>query len=416
MIKKFRIKSGLSGAILLAICATSSQAEIHTQTIDPLGYRGSYGTITLDDWGVTGPQGVTARDYQVAGGFNMSNLGQIQRVETLPPDWRTPDSPINVMMPEFTPQNYSNASVDSSVNFYRWLYTTPYSEFNSMYIDKNGNYFVNRRDMNWGFFNTFIYHDTSASGNDGSTQLGVDSSTQLSVNLLGTATLDASSDTTLTASVGGADEKVTTQLQFQPYAISDATGWCGSVLASHPAALEKMSGQLKFGVAFDVYPTLDGVPGDEPMPNLIPDFVARSFGTIEVDVTTAYGDRQHFRSSAVTNNTVPETGEVSSDRYNKVSFHGAGVIPTGVWTSADSWVANPNPLLPPTRKLNPDGTWAVNVVDEYTPGAIWYANPFAGYAFILRADGVRILEAIDKQYYRKTRNVPKGALKDVRDL
>ncbi len=44
-----------------------------------------------------------------------------------------------------------------------------------------------------------------------------------------------------------------TNLAFQPYALSDASGWCGSVMASHPNATEPMAGQLTFDFAFDVY-------------------------------------------------------------------------------------------------------------------------------------------------------------------
>ena len=38
-----------------------------------------------------------------------------------------------------------------------------------------------------------------------------------------------------------------------------------------------------------------------------------------------------------------------------------------------------------------DGTPDVQVVAEGTPGAVWHANSFAGYAFLLRADGTRTL-------------------------
>lgn len=392
----------------MAVAATSTQAQQFVTEIDALGYRGSTGTITFDDWGITGPQGVTARDYQVGSGFDYSRLGQIQRVEIIPPDWRTPDEPIDVIMPEFTGTNYTDASVDGGVNFYRWLYTTPYSEFNSMLIDKSGNYYVARNNMNWGFFDTFTYHDMGDSP---------DSGVSVEIGLLGSYSLTTNySDGQIDASLENQDTEFNTQLQFQPYAISDATGWCGSVLASHPLALEKMAGQLRFGVAFDVYIAEEGIRTGEPMPNLIPDFVARSYGTLEVDVTTAYGDRQHFRSSAVINNTSPDTGEVDPDHYNRVSFHGAGVIPTGVWTSSDSWEKSGLLGTLKQRKLNPDGTWNVTVVPEGTPGAIYYANPFAGYAFILRADGVRILERIDKDHYTNTANVPAGALDEVNDL
>lgn len=407
-------RQGLAAGIALALGVSAASAQQYVTEIDALGYRGSVGTITFDDWGITGPGGVTAEDYQVGNGFDRSRLGQIQRVEIVPPDWRTPDRPIDVVMPEFTGTNYSNASVDGGVNFYRWLYTTPYSEFNHMLIDKAGNYFVARNDMNWGFFDTFVYHDASG---------GADSGVNVDIGLLGSYDLTAGySASDSNGGLGDVDvalesrsTEVTTQLQFKAYAISDATGWCGSVLASHPLALERMAGQLRFGVAFDVYVAIGGIRTGEPLPNLIPDFVARSYGTLEVDVTTAYGDRQHFVSNAVINNTSPETGAVDAARHNRVSFHGAGVIPTGAWTSRNSWEKT-GLLGTLKRRLNPDGTWKVDVVPAGTPGAIYYANPFAGYAFILRADGVRILEALDKDHYTDTSNVPAGALDKVQDL
>jgi hypothetical protein len=83
---------------------------------------------------------------------------------------------------------------------------------------------------------------------------------------------------------------------------------------------------------------------------------------------------------------------------NKVSFLGAGVVPKGVWVTADSYVS------PGVKKLNPDGTWALTVVDAADPicdpynlgespeaGAVCSANTFAGYAFLMRADGQRTL-------------------------
>ncbi|MBI5461832.1 MAG: hypothetical protein HY941_06570 [Gammaproteobacteria bacterium] len=415
VMNKSNVRGGsLVVGIALALGASAASAQQYVTEIDALGYRGSVGTITFDDWGITGPGGVTAQDYHVGGGFDNSQLGQIQRVETLPPDWRTPDQPIDVIMPEFTGTNYANASVDGGVNFYRWLYTTPHSEFNHMLIDKAGNYYVARDDMNWGFFNTFVYHDASSGTNSGvDVEIGLLDSYSLTANYTSSDSNGGLGD--IDASLENQKTEVETELQFQPYAISDATGWCGSVLASHPLALEKMKGQLKFGVAFDVYFAAGGVRTGDPMPNLIPDFVARSYGSLEVDVTTAYGDRQHFKSSAVINNTNPETGDVDPAQYNHVSFHGAGVIPTGVWTSKDSWEKT-GLLGTLKRKLNPDGTWNVTVVPAGTAGAIYYANPFAGYAFILRADGVRILEAIDKDHYTNTTNVPAGALDNVNDI
>ena len=38
-----------------------------------------------------------------------------------------------------------------------------------------------------------------------------------------------------------------------------------------------------------------------------------------------------------------------------------------------------------------DNTRDVQIVDANTPGATWHANQYAGYAFMLRADGTRVL-------------------------
>jgi hypothetical protein len=85
------------------------------------------------------------------------------------------------------------------------------------------------------------------------------------------------------------------------------------------------------------------------------------------------------------------------DYQNQVSFLGAGVIPLGVWVSADSFNADGS------RKMRTDlnqttGTseqvWAVTIVAAGTAGAKWHSNAFAGRAFLMRADGERTLEWI----------------------
>jgi len=62
------------------------------------------------------------------------------------------------------------------------------------------------------------------------------------------------------------------------------------------------------------------------------------------------------------------------------------------------------------------GTWDVTVVSQGTSGAIFYGNPFGGYAFILRADGLRLLDAMDFSAYPDTSNVLPGALANVQNL
>lgn len=327
-----------------ALFASPAFAATWTTTIDEATY-GSVGTITFDDNGYTGPTGVGANDFQVGTGFDATSVGQIQNVVTNDPDWQTSDPKHNLLadftfFPKADGSNvYNNANMDGTVNFFKWGYTTVAgSTFNNMTIDTAGNYYVARNDMSFQYYDVFNY-------NNGTDPI---------------QTLD-------------------TKINFQPYAVSDAQGWCGSVLTSDPTSLERMAGQVTFDFAFDVFYELP--PGSPPVfasTEIIPDFVMRSYGSYVVDVTTqgGIGDQQYFVGSAVENNTNPVTGELDADWQNQVSFLGAGVIPVGAWV------------------LN-DGTADVQVVEEGTPGATWHENTFAGYAFLLRADGTRTLTYVN---------------------
>ncbi|HEY9120284.1 MAG TPA: hypothetical protein VIN33_11035 [Marinobacter sp.] len=318
------------------------------------------GSITFNDWGYTGPTGVGVNDFEVAGGFDASRLGQVQRVTTLAPDYLTPDPASGIWRDGFgySPPNpqMPNANMDGSVNFYRWGYTTPESHFNNMHIDTAGNYFVGRDSMRFGFYDTFAY----------------------------------------TTDAGATTSDWDTQINFQPYAISDGIGWCGSTMVANPNGLETMAGQITFDFAFDAY-LFDGLPGvDQAAPQLVAGFVMRSYGDYSVDVThTPTGRTMAFEGSAVGNNMDPlsvvpgEGGTTDADYLNKVSFLGAGVVPPGVWVTADSFDENGN------RVLNEDGTWQVTIVPEGTEGAVYHSNDFAGYAFLLRADAERTLEWIN---------------------
>jgi hypothetical protein len=321
-----------------ALFATPAFAASYVTTIDAGTYT-SAGTITFDDGGYTGPTGVSANDFQVGSGFDASRVGQIQNVVTKDPDWQTSD-PAHTVYGDFTSTpTYNNANMDGSVNFFMWGYTTVGgSTFNNMTIDKAGNYYIAKNDMAFQYYDVFQYNN------------GVDPV-----------------------------QTVDTKINFQPYAVSDATGWCGSVLASDPNSLERMAGQVKFDFAFDVY--FDFVPGGTPSfssTQLVPDFVMRSYGSYEVNVTTNGGVAQVYSGSAVENNTNPVTGELDPAWQNQVSFLGAGVIPNGVWV------------------LN-DGTPDVQIVDAGTPGATWHTNSFAGYSFLLRADGTRVLTYVNPE-------------------
>lgn len=377
-----------------------------TSTLVDGGYRyigaGTSGsTITFDDWGYTGPNGTTLRQYVVNGttGFDAAHVGQVQHVVTLRPDYLTPDGTSNIVGDYDNDPAMPNANMDGSANFYKWGYTGPGydrptsyaqveayraknydssthvgSQFNNMNIDLAGNYSVAKNDMRFGYYDTFSYKTGSS------------------------APVDTAS-----------------RITFQPYAVSDAIGWCGSVMASNPAALETMAGQLKFDFAFDV-----SIDGTFSGPNVVPGFEMRSFGTINVNVWMGT-DLQTFSSDAVVNNTDPNNTarwDANTDFANQVSFHGAGVIPDKVWTTDSSWewVTNEAGDLVRQRKLNPDGTWDVTMVPKGTAGAVVYGNPFAGYAFILRADGIRLLDKLDFSAYSDSSNVLPGALANVQDI
>lgn len=332
---------GLLASTLSTLMATTPVfAATFTTTYDNAGYAThmtTVSTITFDDHGYTGPLGVGANDFQVGSGFDVSRIGQVQNVVTKDPDWITPDAPKTVFADGFsgapTPTGkFNNANMDGTVNFFQWGYTTVGgSTFSNMQIDKAGNYHIAKNDMAFQMYDTFQYNN-------------------------------------------GTDPVLNhdTYINFQPYAISDAKGWCGSVLASSPTSLERMAGQVTFDFAFDVYLDDTGPGTGFPATQVVPGFVMRSYGDYVVNITTAGGTKQVFRGSAVENNTNPVTGELDADWLNQVSFLGGGVIPRGAWV------------------LN-DGTPDVQVVEAGTEGATWHANQYAGYAFLLRADGTRTL-------------------------
>lgn len=315
-------------------------AQTFVTTIDAAAYNGSVGTITFNDHGYSDyvndymPAGADV--FQVGAGFDANRVGQVQNVVTKDPDWLTSDPAKTVRFdgfsaPEAFPTGKApNANMDGTVNFFQWGYTTVGgSTFNNMQIDKAGNYHVAKSDMNFQLYDSFQYNN-------------------------------------------GVDPVYThdTYINFQPYTISDGKGWCGSVLASSATALVPMAGQLTFDFAMDVW--LNDETTGAPATQYVEDFVMRSYGDYVLDVKTSGGFTQKFTGSAVINNTNPETGVVDPNFAGEVSFLGAGVLPAGVWV------------------LN-DNTPNVQIVDANTQGATWHANTYAGYAFMLRADGTRTL-------------------------
>lgn len=360
--------------VSVAVSLTASvQAAFATDWVTDItavssNYAGTTGTITFNDWGYTGPGGVGANDFQVGSGFDSNNLGQVQHVITKAPDLLTSDPSKKVFGDLTNTPVYTNASMDGQVNFYKWAYTTPTnSTFSNMQIDRAGNYHVAKSDMAFGFYDTFNYHDTTGTY---------------------------------------PDDVRDTAINFQPYAISDAKGWCGSTLVSNPNGVATMAGQVTFDFAFDAYfedfsnPT---APGNYSSTQLVPGFVMRSYGDYTFSLKTSTGDNMNYVGHAVGNNTNPTSvvagigGTLDPAYLNEVSFLGGGVVPNGVWTSADSY--NPDGSRKLRTSHNPTTgvdtqVWDVTIVPEGTPGAVWHGNSFAGYAYLLRADANRTLEWI----------------------
>lgn len=370
-------KSRIAIAVMALMAGAAQAATPTVWTTTFTNVAGASGYIKFNDWGYVGPNGVGANDFQVGAGFNSSNIGQIQHVVTNGPDWNTPDAGSHIQAdlygaypPDYSVSDLYNASMDSGVNFYKWGYTTVAgSTFNNMQIDKAGNYHIARDDMAFQFYDTFAYHDTTG----------------------------ANPDTTYD-----------TNINFQPYAISDAKGWCGSVLTSNPNGLAEMAGQVTFDFAFDAYLGNDPAPGyigGGSAIQIVPNFVMRSYGSYEVHWNDG-ADTLDYAGSAVMNNTNPLTGLLDPAYQNKVSFLGAGVVPLGVWINYDN--SSSGYSLAATQGA--DGASDGQVRED---GAVWHANAFAGYAFLMRADGSRTLEWISptghSAYVATTVPVPAAA-------
>jgi hypothetical protein len=122
-------------------------------------------------------------------------------------------------------------------------------------------------------------------------------------------------------------------------------------------------------------------------------------------------------SSAVVNNTNPAdaaavaaglangTAPVDSNYYNLVSFHGADVVPLAADCGILSAAWNAGQRGPGVKKFSS----LINAADATScaaAGGSWQAHAFSGYAFILRADGIRVIEAVDYSLYPDLSNVP----------
>ncbi len=374
----------LAGVLGVGVLVSPAFAEVHSITIDPSTHGGATGTISFDDWGYTGPAGRGWNDFAPVNGFGTNPLdptggvGQIQTVTTVTHDWVTPDAPQTIYGDRGSPNVYTNANLDTGVNFYQWGYTTQAgSQFRNMNIDYNGDYFVAQQDMNFNFYNFFDYKQETVPGSTPGTL---------------------------------ADGRYPTKLAFQPYVLSNGTGWCGSVLTSHPDSYEAMAGQLTFDFAFDVYSQLKSGALSYMSTEIVRGFQMRAYGTITVDVDRDLvepGVDQHFTASAVPNNVNPALGVTSVDTntptdpafHDIVTFMGAGILDNagecGV-ISAD-WQAGQRGVG--VKKFS-SLIGGVSSADACTAaGGSWQSHAFTGYAFILRADGQRDVTYYDEAVY-----------------
>lgn len=306
--------------------------------IDPETYGGAKGTITFYDEGFVGPGGTGPTDFKVGDGFDVSTPSFVQNVSVQQRDGLTRDPPSTVFADSvpglFSMPNaaFRDNNMDGQVNLGGFGWTTPPgTKFENMKIDKAGNYWVARRDMHWGFFDSFAVQQGT-----------------------------------------GPVRNVDTNFNFQPYPLSDAFGVCSSVTTLSPRAFQVQRGHLLFDVAFDVYPN-DGEPGTMGADTqVVPGFVARSYGRYVVDVTNPMGQPQRFDGSTTSINHNPITNEMDPRWFQRVSAIGAGVVPTGAWVTGSG----------PTLRVVPQGT----------PGARYHRNKFAGFAYLLRGDFQRRIE------------------------
>lgn len=411
-IKKSKIMLGMVAAF--GISNVSAEPVVWVEQVNG-------GEVRFYDWGYVGPDGRTANDYTAINGFN--GAAQIQHVITTQADGLTPDDPAKVFTDIDTFPVFRDANMDGQTQFYKWGYTSPAgSTFSNMQIDADGDYFIAREDMSFNYYDTFDY------------------------------TYEGTLPDPTVLYEGAAEGTYATNIAFQPYALSDATGWCGSALASNPSALESMAGQVQFDFGFEAFlPRTpkgdDGVwqPGEGAM-QIVQDFGMRSYGSVEVDVTFYDGTNLVFNSDAVVNNTSPLSSTVQTDAngdavmievavlnmdgsaaldengnprtmlvedkrvggggtdvdfYNEVSFMGGGVVPEGVWVRTQD----------PTAAMSNDNIVEVLDADDGNANTVWWENSFSGYPFLLRADGIRVVDALDFSLYDDYCGIP-GAICD----
>ena len=262
--------------------------------------------------------------------------------------------------------------MDGGVNLFLFGWTSPAgSTFNQYRVDQDGDVLIPKDGMTFGNYQVFMYHDTTGAN---------------------------------------PDETITNPISFVPRALSDARGFCG--FDTHPlSAGEAMGGQVKFDFGLSV----SFGPNPGPM-QIVPGFQMRSHGTLVLDFILPMPDGSsvpiHYEANAAPSNidpSLPRTtqypfGVPSPDFYNHVSFVGGGIIPLGVWLTADSFdtpdpvvagVVNSPSDLPPGAMEPYPGAHGYTRAD----GARWHQNMFGGFPFMLRADALRTVDFLDNAFY-----------------
>ena len=386
----------ISIALVLGVAAQAQAADWVT-TLNPDIYNGSTGTVTFDDWGFSDTlNGRGANDFDAVNGFG--EVGQIQHVVTKEHDWVTPDAHSgDTVSRDLNGPDFMNANMDTAVNFYQWGYTTTAgSTFSNMKIDKDGDYFIAQEDMRFNVYNSFDYQQVGTEFQQGDEGYM-------------------------------ADGTYATKIAFQPYVLSDAKGWCGSVMASNPGALEAMAGQVSFDFAFDVYFQLLDGSYLYSSTEIVRDFEMRSYGEITVNVSTPGGDLMSYSASAVVNNTDPAINDpimidgvevdpntmvdgapADSEFYNDVSFMGAGVLDGLSYCGllSEGWTGGGIKANTDTYKFSGIIDGVADAAACTTAGGEWQAHNYGGFAYILRADGIRVIEGMDYSEYTDLSNVP----------
>lgn len=388
--------------ILAALVITEIDATEWVTTYDGSTTATWAGTITLDDWGFTGPQGRQADSFDPYGGvFGNGNyesmgaafcindpaacgIGQVQHVITSGPDGKTPDAPA-LILDDFLPNtgDFENANVDSLATFFFWGYTSPAgSTFSNMLIDLDGDYHIAKDDMAFAWYGAIDYTQVVA---DGAERVGTTP-----------------------------DGTYNNSLAFQPYAVSDARGWCGSVIAAHPNAHEAMAGQVMFDMAIDVYRRDADGTLQYFSTEVTSDFEMRSFGDIVINLSQPGGDTQSMSARAVVNNTSPDDpmyydpvntptidANMSVDLayHNKVSFMGANILLQTEWCGIESaqWLAGDRG--PGVKRLSALRKDLTSQAACETEGGTWSYNAFSGSSYILRADAGRFIDYFDESVY-----------------